>query len=148
MIELIEGRAKVYRVGHMADSQGLWYDAEGSATGLIHTLDGAQAAALPMGPHPYFRAFQSRWISVTDSMANLCNWFSVKDCLQLINRDYSLLEIDTDRHARFHFPDRGYSHEVYRMADVIRIRTLDFSEWLRERVRSEPNQGYGKATAA
>ncbi|MBS3648710.1 hypothetical protein KEU06_08720 [Pseudaminobacter sp. 19-2017] len=134
MIELIEAPAKLYRVGRREDWRGLWYDGEARPVNTIYTLDGAKAADLPMGPHPYFRAFKSRWLSVTDSLEGLCNWFSVKDCVQLINMNYELLKVSVERYARFHFPERGYSHEVYRPDDCVRIRRMDFHAWVRSRV--------------
>lgn len=123
-MELINIPTKLYRVGkRIADDQGLWYDKDGNYTGLIHTVPGAAAAALPMGFDPIFRADGQRWISVTDTPAALPNWFSRDDMRVLFPRGYDVMEIEVLRYRRFFF--EGFQHEVYSKDDEISIRVLD-----------------------
>jgi len=114
---------KLYRVGRRLDSEGLWYDAKGNETGLIHTIKGAAAAALPMGPSDVFKLDNTTWQSVTNSLLNLKNWFSLEDMRQLIEREYELLEIETTGHAHFKFPT--YAHEVFSPQQLVAVKTLD-----------------------
>lgn len=119
MIE-IEGRTKLYRVGN---TQGLWYDADGNYTGLIHKLEDGAAGALPMGFDPIFRTDGQKWISVTTSLETLRNWFSEADMRELLPQGYVVEEIDALRHRQVSF--EGFSHEVYSARDAISIRTID-----------------------
>ncbi|NTF16985.1 hypothetical protein G6L37_00900 [Agrobacterium rubi] len=122
-IETIERRACLYRAGHRDGGQGLWYDADGRETGVIHSLAEGSAAALPMGPHPVFRADGGKWISTAENLTDLGFWFSRNDMLEMIGLGYELQEITVERYRTLHFP--GYSHPVYRAEDVIEIRVLD-----------------------
>jgi len=122
-IEAVAKRACLYRAGRRDGGQGLWYDAEGLETGIIHTLAAASAAALPMGPHPVFRADGARWISTAETLHDLGFWFSHQDMLEMIDRGYELQEIEVERYRKLHFP--GYSHPVYRAEDMIRLTIID-----------------------
>lgn len=122
-IEVVEKRACLYRAGRRDGGQGLWYDQEGRETGIIHTLSAAGAAALPMGPHPVFRADGGRWISTAETLHDLGFWFSHQDMLEMIDRGYELQEIEVERYRILHFP--GYSHPVYRSEDMIRLTIID-----------------------
>ncbi|TDW20467.1 hypothetical protein EV128_12597 [Rhizobium azibense] len=115
--------ALLYRVGYAEGSQGLWYDAEGRETGLIHTLSNAVAAGLPMAPNPVFKADGRAWISATDTLPGLANWFSHSDMIELIDRGYQLEEIGVHRYRYLQFPT--YGHQVFCMEDVIFKRAVD-----------------------
>lgn len=127
MIELINDPAKLYRIGRRDGLAGsLWYDDEGRETGLIHSMPGAAAGALPMGPDPVFRTDGVKWISCTDSEEMLLNWFSVADAAELMRRGYVLQEISVRNYRRFHFPQ--FSHEVFCEEQVIGRRVMKFEE--------------------
>jgi hypothetical protein len=110
-------------VGRSDGRQGLWYDGEGRETGIIHTLAEGNAAALPMGPHPVFRAEGRRWISTAESLRDLGFWFSRNDMVELIGRGYAAEAIDVDRYRILHFPT--YSHPVYCAEDASAVHVID-----------------------
>lgn len=122
-VELVENRKTLYRAGRTDGGQGLWYDAEGRETGVIHTLADGPAAALPMGPHPVFRDGGRRWISTAESVRDLSFWFSADDMRELLTRGYSLEAVDVLRYRRLHFPT--YSHPVFCVQDVVGFRHID-----------------------
>lgn len=122
-VEHIERRTCLYRAGRRDGGQGLWYDADGRETGIVHTLKGASAAALPMGPHPVFRADGGKWISTAENLRDLGFWFSQADMVEMVGLGYELQEIEVERYRILHFPE--YSHPVFRAEDVIEIRIID-----------------------
>lgn len=122
-IEGIERPATLYRVGRTDGGQGLWYDANGRETGVVHTLSHGAAASLPMGPHPVFRDAGRRWISTAESLQDLAFWFSAQDMRELLARGYTLEAIDVFRYRRLHFAT--YSHPVYCVEDVVGFRHFD-----------------------
>jgi hypothetical protein len=122
-VELVERRTCLYRAGRREGGQGLWYDAEGRETGLIHTLTEGSAAALPMGPHPVFRADGRRWISTAETLADLGFWFSRNDMIEMVARGFEVQEIEVERYRMLHFP--GYSHPVFCDEDMIRLAAID-----------------------
>jgi hypothetical protein len=121
--ELIARPAKLYRVGRVGGGEGLWYDGEGRETRLIDTLTDGQAGRLPMAPNPAFRTAGYRWISATDSMSALRNWFSELDLIELIDRGYEVLEILVTGYRDFHF--ETYSHQVYSEHQAVRVQSID-----------------------
>jgi len=121
--EIFDQHALLYRVGKREGSDGLWYDQDGNWTGKIHKLKDGAAAALPMGPHPIFRADGHRWISVTDSLFNLRRWFSESDMRELLAQDYQVFEIEVFGYRRFHF--ETYSHEVCSAHQTYRTKAID-----------------------
>lgn len=122
-IELVERPARLYRVGRSDGRQGLWYDGDGRETGIIHTLSEGNAAALPMGPHPVFRADGRRWISTAESLRDLGFWFSRTDMVELLGRGYAAEAIDVTRYRILHFPT--YSHPVYCAEDAVGLHIID-----------------------
>lgn len=124
-VDHIEAPGKLYRVGHWLDTKGLWYDANGKPTGLIHTIPGAVAASLPMGHHDVFRSDGGEWISTTDTPEALPIWFSPADMQKLWERGFRVMEFDVKRYRRFHFDEYGYSHEVLTHSDVLGCQFID-----------------------
>jgi hypothetical protein len=122
-IRYLNNPALLYRVGHADDSQGLWYDGEARATGIIHTLREGNAAQLPMGTHEVFKADGRAWVSATDSLPAIGTWFSYGDMIELIDRGYELQEIGVGRYRYLQFPT--YGHQVFCAEDVIFKRTID-----------------------
>lgn len=122
-IEIFNKPATLYRVGHYANSQGLWYDGRGEYTGDIHSLSEGHAAALPMDHHPVFRSDGMKWVSVTDTTDMLRNWFSAADMWELLPQGYEVLEVRVEGFRRLHF--ETYSHEVYCGRDLISVSPID-----------------------
>jgi hypothetical protein len=122
-VTTVAGRATLYRVGRADTSQGLWYDTEGRYAGLIHRLAHGPAAELPMGEHPVFRAEGRRWISVTESLETLRDWFSRRDMEELLPYGYEVQAIEVTEHRVLAFPT--YSHEAYSADHALAKRTVD-----------------------
>lgn len=69
-----------YRVANENTKQGLWYDQNGNFTGLIHgKFDFCQNTKLPMPFDPEITG----WLSATDSLEELFDWFPKKDIQEL-----------------------------------------------------------------
>lgn len=69
-----------YRVAHKDTNQGLWYDNKGEFTGLIHNeLSFCKNKDLQM---PFDESIVG-WLSATDSLKDLWNWFTEEDVEQL-----------------------------------------------------------------
>jgi hypothetical protein len=122
-VELVERPALLYRVGQRDGRQGLWYDGEGAETCIIHTLAEGNAAALPMGPHPVFRADGRKWISTAESLRDIGFWFSKSDMIELLDRGFAAEAISVSRYRRLHFPT--YSHPVYCDEDMVGLEIID-----------------------
>lgn len=74
-----------YRVGNIKTEQGLWYDQNGNFTGLIHNeFDFCMNKDLPM---PFDEDIVG-WLSTTDTLEDLFNWFSREDIKQLEKHGY------------------------------------------------------------
>ena len=119
----IKGIQTLYRVGHISDSVGLWYDDEANYTGRIHTLSEGAAAQLPMGFHPIFSQGNKAWRSATARVEDIAKWFSKKDMDELITRGYRLEEYEVFEHRHLTF--KAYAHEVFHKQQVLMQRIID-----------------------
>lgn len=82
-----------YRIAHENTTQGLWYNAFGEFTGLIHKeLNFCMNSTLPMPFDPDIVG----WLSVTDSLEDLFNWFSKEDINRLENYGFFITIYETD----------------------------------------------------
>ena len=71
---------KFYRVSNLETQQGLWYDMQGNFTGLIHDkFNFCMNHKLPMPFDPDLVG----WLSATESLEDLFNWFSKEDIERL-----------------------------------------------------------------
>jgi len=69
-----------YRIAHKDTGQGLWYNSSGEFTGLIHNeFNFCMNTSLPM---PFDKDLIG-WLSATDSLEDLFNWFSKSDISEL-----------------------------------------------------------------
>ena len=69
-----------YRIANKDTKQGLWYDQKGNFTGLIHNeFNFCMNSNLEMP----FDAELIGWLSATESIEELFNWFSVEDIKRL-----------------------------------------------------------------
>ena len=74
-----------YRIGNDKNRQGLWYDYMGNYTGRIHDeFSFCKSSVLPM---PYDEEIRG-WLSVTDTLESLYDWFSKEDILELQKHGY------------------------------------------------------------
>lgn len=69
-----------WRLAHIDTKQGLWYDADGEFTGLIHKEFNFCANTELLMP---FDPELVGWLSATRSLEELWNWFPMEDVLRL-----------------------------------------------------------------
>lgn len=87
-----------YRVSNTATEQGLWYDFKGNFTGLIHSeFNFCMNSKLPM---PFDKDIVG-WLSATETLEDLFNWFSKDDILRLEEHGYSVSIYEASE-CRFH----------------------------------------------
>lgn len=85
--------AKFYRVNHLETQQGLWYDFKGEFTGLIHNeFDFCLNNKLKMDFDPELVG----WLSATDSLEALYNWFPKDDIIKLQNHKWFIHVYETE----------------------------------------------------
>lgn len=73
-------KTEYYRIAHKDTGQGLWYNSNGEFTGLIHNeFNFCMNTNLPM---PFDNDLVG-WLSATDSLDDLFNWFSKSDISEL-----------------------------------------------------------------
>lgn len=76
-----------YRIANNTTQQGLWYDFKGNFTGLIHTeFNFCMNNQLPMP----FDSEIVGWLSATENLEDLFNWFSENDINQLEKFGYNI----------------------------------------------------------
>ena len=74
-----------YRVANNETQQGLWYDFNGNFTGLIHeTFNFCKNSSLSMP----FDSEISGWLSATETLDELYNWFPKEDLIKLEKQGY------------------------------------------------------------
>jgi hypothetical protein len=79
------------RITHAKTKQGVWYDFDGNFTGLIHTkYSFCKSSNLQM---PYCEDTVG-WISATETIGELLEWFPLKDIrrLQIYGYEVALFE--------------------------------------------------------
>lgn len=76
-----------YRVANHETQQGLWYDFKGNFTGFIHSkFNFCTNNKLPM---PYDKNIVG-WLSATETLDELFNWFTQKDIEELEKYGYKI----------------------------------------------------------
>lgn len=82
-----------YRVCNQDTLQGLWYDFQGNFTGHIHDrFNFCLHRELKMD----FDEELCGYLSATDNLDTLYNWFPKQDILQLQKHGYFIYEFETD----------------------------------------------------
>lgn len=82
---------KFYRVSSPITEQGLWYNFKGEFTGLIHgEFDFCQNSKLEM---PFDEKLVG-WLSAVTDLADLWQWFSHEDVLELQTRGFYIHEYE------------------------------------------------------
>jgi len=92
-----------YRVGN-DQNEGLWYNRDGSFSGLIHKLDHITNHHLQMP----FEEELVGYLSVADSLEHLYEWFTKSDILSLQINGYRILEYKSNDYKFYKF----YRHNV------------------------------------
>lgn len=76
-----------YRVSNVETEQGLWYDFQGNFTGLIHNeFSFCMNKDLPMPEDENIKG----WLSTTDTLEDLYNWFTLEDIDKLKKHGYDI----------------------------------------------------------
>ena len=87
-----------YRIAHEETQQGLWYDSKGNFTGLIHNeFNFCMNTNLPM---PFDQDLVG-WLSATDSLEDLFNWFSKEDIERLENHGWFITVYEAEKVKRY-----------------------------------------------
>lgn len=98
-------KKKFYRVCNTESEQGLWYAFDGKFTGLIHEkFNFCKHKDLPMD----FDEKLKGWLSVTDDLNNLYEWFPEEDIKKLQEHGYCIHEYES---SEYWFYDK-FSHFV------------------------------------
>lgn len=86
-----------YRVANQETKQGLWYDQAGQFTGLIHNqLNFCKHSALQMPWDGEIRG----WLSATETLEELYEWFPQADILKLQEHGYFIYEYTATDYRR------------------------------------------------
>lgn len=112
----------IYRVDNPTSYKGCWYNKDGSFNNSILELTGAKSRDLPMGYDP---SIAGGWISATDELNKIPDWFSFKDLLELQKGGYGLYEYEVTDYRQVP------GHVVFTRASVIKERKLSI-EFVRE----------------
>lgn len=106
-----------YRVSHKDTQQGLWYDFKGNFTGFIHDkFNFCKNNTLKMDFDETIRG----WLSATDDLDELFNWFTKEDILRLQQNDYCIHIYET---SSYKFYDR-FKHYIINQDNSVLIDKL------------------------
>lgn len=112
---------KIYRVCNKETLQGLWYDYKGQFTGLIHEdFNFCVNNELEMDFDPEIVG----WLSATESLDTLYNWFTKDDIKQLQSHGWFIHEfeaIDVKFYERF-------QHQIIKQDTSKVLRVIELTE--------------------
>ncbi len=110
-----------YRLCHKNTLQGLWYDWKGQFTGLIHEeFSFCLNNKLEMDFDPEIVG----WLSATESLETLYNWFTTEDILQLQEQGWFIHEFEaTD--VKFY---ERFQHLIIKQDTSKVIRVIELAE--------------------
>ena len=106
-----------YRVANQETQQGLWYDFKGNFTGFIHgRFNFCTNSQLPMPYDPNIVG----WLSATETLDELFNWFTQKDIEELEKYDYviALYEASEYRYHNNHWVIKQDSSTLKKILSV------------------------------
>lgn len=87
-----------YRIANLETQQGLWYAFDGQFSGLIHNeYNFCKNASLPMPFDPNIVG----WLSATETLDELFNWFSQDDIFKLEKHGYYITVYEATEY-KFH----------------------------------------------
>jgi hypothetical protein len=109
-----------YRVCNTQTEQGLWYDAQGNFTGLIHDrFDFCKNNSLGMDYDPELRGY----LSATPELEMLWHWFPKEDITKLEKHGWFIHEYAVEDYK---FYDR-FQHTIINQATSKLIRRIELS---------------------
>lgn len=110
-----------YRVSNIDTQQGLWYNFQGKFTGLIHKdFNFCKNKDLEMD----FDEELVGYLSVTDSLDTLYNWFSKEDILELQKHGYFIHVYQTDSYKFY----EKFQHLVIKKSESILVEKIILNE--------------------
>lgn len=110
-----------YRVCNINTGQGLWYKPNGAFSGLIHNkFSFCKNSELKMD----FDEELVGWLSATDNLEDLYNWFTKEDIINLQKENWFIHEYETDDYK---FYDR-FQHYVIKQYNNTLINVIEINE--------------------
>jgi len=110
---------KFYRLANTQTNQGLWYDMDGNFTGLIHTdFKFCLNHELPMP----FDAEIVGYLSCTDTLETLYQWFPVEDIKQMEEHGYFITVYESTDYRFYH------NHWVFNKVGAKFVERISLSE--------------------
>ena len=114
---------KFYRVCNINNRQGLWYDQDGNFTGLIHNeFNFCKNCTLQMPFDPDIIGY----LSATDTLETLFDWFTMEDIQQLENFGFCIHEYDAVDYKFYQ------NHWVINQATSIVVQKIDIKKLVYE----------------
>lgn len=111
-------KKKFYRVCHKDTLQGLWYDYRGQFTGLIHDkFNFCANNKLEMDFDPEIVG----WLSATDTLESLWNWFTQDDIKTLQEHGWYIHEFEAHEYK---FYER-FQHIIINQDTSIVIKVIE-----------------------
>ena len=125
-----------YRVSNVETNQGLWYDFDGTFTGLIH--DKFKFCASNVLPMP-FDENAVGWLSTTDNIDDLLLWFPIEDIEELEPHGYFLHEYESEDYKEYenHWMVKQDSAKVVR-----RVNSEEYEEFAKANCRDCDSEVY------
>jgi hypothetical protein len=112
-----------YRVCHVKTLQGLWYDYNGDFTGFIHDrFNFCKNNELKMD----FDEEIVGWLSATDSLEKLFNWFTIEDIKELQKYNWFIHVFEAED-VKFY---ERFQHQIIKQETSRLIKVLDVEEFL------------------
>lgn len=109
-----------YRIANEKTHQGVWYDYKGKFTGLIHNeFNFCMNTDLKMPFDPELVG----WLSATDSLADLFNWFSIEDIKKLEKEGWFITIYESERVKQY----KNHFAICQKTSIVTGILTYDFN---------------------
>lgn len=108
-----------YRIANHTTYQGLWYDFNGNFTGLIHNeLNFCKNSELQM---PFDEELVG-WLSATETLEELYNWFSIEDIKELQNKGWKIYKYEASNYKFYDtFQHYVISQETSKLLEQITI---------------------------
>lgn len=104
-----------YRVANVTTNQGLWYNIDGEFTGLIHKkYSFCRSNILPMP----FDENVIGYLSCTDTLEELFEWFPKEDIIKLEEHGYYLTVYESIDYKPYH------NHWVFNQYNATVIKTI------------------------
>lgn len=88
---------KIFRIENQETFHGMWYRIDGTYDPFIMTLTEGISRDLPMGFHERYAKDGLKWFSGCGDRAQMQQWFSALDALELHQNGYQLYEFESEQ---------------------------------------------------